>query len=123
MQTFSNTASEAIGLAERLSRVEKRRAPGTVGRFDGHDPRLVEATDGFVRHASPDTDDFFHVPKGRPTIGMDVGEVTLGPGKGCVVPMGGEHRPVAHGEVHVLPIEAAGRPNTGGPATAAKTTL
>jgi len=36
-----------------------------------------------------------------------------------VVPRGVEHRPVAHGEVHILLIEPTGTPNTGDKATAA----
>ena len=85
---------------------------------------LVKASGEFVRHSHPDTDDFFHVLQGRLTIEMDAGDVTLGPGEVYVVPKGVEHRPVAHGEVHMLLIEPAGTPNTGDPETAAtRTTL
>ena len=43
------------------------------------------------------------------------------PGEVFVVPKGVEHRPVAHGEVHILLIEPTGTPtpNTGDRATAA----
>ena len=121
----SESASpEAIDLAERLSRFEAHWSPRTVGSFNGHDLMLVKASGEFVRHSHPDTDDFFHVLQGRLTIEMDAGDVTLGPGEVYVVPKGVEHRPVAHGEVHMLLIEPAGTPNTGDPETAVrKTTL
>jgi hypothetical protein len=35
------------------------------------------------------------------------------------VPRGIEHKPVAHGEVHILLIEPTGTPNSGDQATAA----
>ena len=57
--------------------------------------------------------------KGRLTIELRDGSVTLGPGELFVVPRGVEHRPVAAEEVHVLLIEPTGTPNTGDPATAA----
>ena len=110
---------EPIDLAAKLARFDDRWSPRIVGRFNGHDLMVVKAEGEFVRHSHPDTDDFFHVLKGRLTIEMDAGNVTLGPGDVYVVPKGVEHRPVAHGEVHMLLIEPAGTPNTGDPATAA----
>lgn len=44
--------------------------------------------------------------EGRESLWLDAGEL-------CVVPRGREHRPVAHGEVHVLLFEPAGTLNTG----------
>ena len=70
-------------------------------------------------HSHPDTDDFFLVLKGRLTIQLRDGDVTLGPGELYVVPKGVEHRPVAEEETHLLLIEPAGTPNTGEAATAA----
>ena len=57
--------------------------------------------------------------KGRLTIRLRSGDVTLGPGEMYVVPKGVEHRPVAREEVHLLLIEPTGTPNTGDVATAA----
>lgn len=109
----------AVNLAERLSRFDERWSPKIVGSFNGHDLMVVKAEGEFVRHAHPDTDDFFFVLEGRLTIEMDGGDVTLGPGELYVVPRGVAHRPVAHGETHLLLIEPEGTPNTGDPETAA----
>jgi len=109
----------AVNLAERLARFEDRWSPKVIGRFNGHDLMLVKAEGEFVRHSHPDTDDFFLVLEGRLTIEMEAGDVTLGPGELYVVPKGVEHRPVAHGVVHMFLIEPEGTPNTGDAATAA----
>ena len=83
---------------------------------------MVAKLDGpFVWHSHPDTDDFFLVLHGRLDIELRDRTVTLGPGQLFVVPKGVEHRPVAHGEVHILLIEPTGTVNTGdagGPMTA-----
>jgi mannose-6-phosphate isomerase-like protein (cupin superfamily) len=59
------------------------------------------------------------VLKGRLTIRMRGGDVTLSPGELFVVPKGMEHCPVAEEELHMLLIEPTGTPNTGDRATAA----
>ena len=56
---------------------------------------------------------------GRRIVELRDRTVTLNPGEVFVVPRGVEHRPVAHGEVHILLIEPTGTPNTGDEATAA----
>ena len=45
---------------------------------------------------------------------MYEGDVELGPGELFIVPKGVEHCPRSDEEVHVLLIEPAGTPNTGG---------
>ena len=105
-----------------------------VGReADEHEPwfnqTLTTVNDSVVRlgviegdfhwHKHDDTDDFFLVLKGTLDIELRDRTVTLNPGEVFVVPKGVEHRPVAHGEVHILLIEPTGTPNTGDAATAA----
>lgn len=109
----------AINLASKLSTFSDRWAPRRVARFNGHDVMVTKLEGPFVWHAHSDTDDFFLVLDGRLDIELPDGTVTLGPGELFVVPVGVQHRPVAHGEVHVLLIERSGTPNTGDPATAA----
>lgn len=53
------------------------------------------------------------------TLETEQGNVEMKQGDLYVVPRGVMHRPVAHGEVHVMLIEPAGEPNSGDPATAA----
>lgn len=109
----------AINLAEKLSTFVEHWQPRTVGQFNGHDLMVVKVQGEFVWHKHDNTDDFFLVLKGRVTIQMREGEVTLGPGEMFVVPKGVEHRPVAEEEAHILLIEPSGTPNTGDPETAA----
>lgn len=111
-----------INLAEKLEMFSERWSPKIVGGFNGHDLLVVKLKGEFVWHSHPDTDDFFHVLKGRLRIEMRDGDVELGPGEIYVVPKGVEHRPVAEEEVELLLIEPAGTPNTGDPETAAKKT-
>ena len=111
---------DPINLAAKLSAFTDTFQPRTVGQFNGHDLMVVKVKGEFVWHSHPDTDDFFLVLKGRLTIRMREGNVTLGPGEMFVVPKGVEHCPVAEEETHILLIEPRGTPNTGDVATAAK---
>lgn len=108
-----------INLAQKLATFTEHWQPRTVGQFNGHDLMVVKVKGEFVWHKHDDTDDFFLVLKGRITIQMREGNVTLGPGEVFVVPKGVEHRPVAEEEAHILLIEPSGTPNTGSPETAA----
>ena len=110
----------SINLAEKLSLFTEHFQPRTVGQFNGHDLMVVKVKGPFVWHKHDDTDDFFLVLKGRITIQMRDGDVTLGPGEMFVVPKGIEHCPVAEEEAHILLIEPTNTPNTGDLKTAAK---
>ena len=109
----------SINLAEKLATFTEHWQPRTVSTFNGHDLMVVKFKGEFTWHSHADTDDFFLVLKGRVTIQMRDGNVTLGPGELFVVPKGVEHCPRADEEVHVLLIERTGTPNSGDPATAA----
>jgi mannose-6-phosphate isomerase-like protein (cupin superfamily) len=108
-----------INLAEKLTTFSDHWQPRTVGVFNGHDLMVVKVKGEFKWHKHDDTDDFFLVLKGRLTIRLREGNVTLGPGEMFVVPKGAEHCPVAEEEVHMLLIEPTGTPNTGDTKTAA----
>ena len=108
-----------INLAEKLSAFTEHWQPRTVGEFNGHDLMVVKVKGMFVWHKHDNTDDFFLVLKGRVTIQMRDGNVTLGPGEMFVVPKGVEHCPMAEDEAHLLLIEPSGTPNTGNAETAA----
>jgi mannose-6-phosphate isomerase-like protein (cupin superfamily) len=83
-----------LNLAEKLSTFTEYWQPRTVGEFNGHDLMVVKVTGAFVWHKHDGTDDFFLVLKGRVTIQMRDGNVSLGPGEMFVVPKGVEHCPV-----------------------------
>jgi mannose-6-phosphate isomerase-like protein (cupin superfamily) len=114
--------AEAVNLAAKLSLFEERWSPKIVASFNGHDVMVVNVKGRFVWHSHPETDDFFLVLRGRLTIELRDGAVSLGPGELYVVPRGIEHRPVAEEETELLLIEPAGTPNTGDPDTAARKT-
>ena len=103
----------SINLAEKLGSFSDHWSPKIVGSFNGHDILVVKVKGEFVWHSHPDTDDFFHVLKGRLRIEMRDGDVEVGPGEIFVVPQGVEHRPVALEETHELLFEPAGTLNTG----------
>ena len=109
----------AINLAGKLATFAEHWQPRVVGAFNGHDIMVVKVKGEFVWHQHDDTDDFFLVLKGRITVRMHEGDVTLGPGELFVVPRGVQHCPVAEEEAHLLLIEPRGTPNTGDAATAA----
>jgi mannose-6-phosphate isomerase-like protein (cupin superfamily) len=110
---------QAINLAEKLAAFTDHWQPRTVGSFNGHDLMVVKVKGEFVWHEHADTDDFFLVLKGKVTIQMEEGDVTLGPGELFVVPKGVRHCPRADEEAHLLLIEPTGTPNTGNVDTAA----
>jgi mannose-6-phosphate isomerase-like protein (cupin superfamily) len=113
------TAMQSINLADKLATFSEHWQPRVVGQFNGHDLMVVKVRGEFVWHRHDDTDDFFLVLRGRLTIRMRDGDVSVGPGELFVVPKGAEHCPVAEEEAHLLLIEPTGTPNTGDPATAA----
>lgn len=110
--------TKKVNLKEKLSLFSEYWSPKTVAQFNGHEIMVVKANDEFVWHSHPDTDDFFLVLQGDLTIELPDRHVHLGPNELFVVPRGVKHRPVAHGEVHLLIIEPSGTPNTGDEKTA-----
>lgn len=113
------SAPTKITLSEKLSQFSDLWAPRVVATFNGHDIMIVKVQGSFVRHAHADTDDLFLVLKGRLTIRLSDGDVTLEEGELLVIPRGVEHEPYAEEETQLLIMERAGTPNTGDPTTAA----
>jgi len=108
-----------VNLEQKLGAFTDHWSPKIAASFNGHDVMVVKVKGEFVWHSHPDTDDFFLVLKGRLTIQLRGGNVTLDPGDLYIVPKGIEHCPVAEEETHLLLIEPVGTPNTGDAATAA----
>jgi mannose-6-phosphate isomerase-like protein (cupin superfamily) len=103
-----------VNLAEKLALFDEHWSPKTVAKLNDYDIHLVKVQGEFVWHKHDDTDEFFLVLKGHLTIQMRDGDVELGPGELFVVPKGVEHCPKCEEEVHLMLIELAGTPNTGG---------
>jgi mannose-6-phosphate isomerase-like protein (cupin superfamily) len=111
-------ANRPINIADKLTLFSEQWKPKIIASYNGNDVMVVKLQGEFKWHSHPDTDDFFHVIKGRLTIQLRTGNVTLGPGEMYIVPKGVEHCPIAEEECHLLLIEPAGTPNTGNAATA-----
>jgi mannose-6-phosphate isomerase-like protein (cupin superfamily) len=116
---FDARMMKAIDLAAKLATFEEHWQPRVVGQFNGHDLMVAKVKGEFVWHQHDDTDDFFLVLKGRITIRLPDGNVSVGQGEVFVVPRGVQHCPFAEEEAHILLIEPTGTPNTGDAATAA----
>jgi mannose-6-phosphate isomerase-like protein (cupin superfamily) len=111
-------ANQPINISDKLALFSEQWKPKIIASYNGNDVMVVKLKGEFTWHSHPDTDDFFHVIKGRLTIQLRDGNVTLGPGEMYIVPRGVEHCPLAEEECHVLLIEPKGTPNTGDAATA-----
>lgn len=70
---------EPVDLAAKLAAFGEHWSPRIVAGFNGHDVMVVKVQGEFVWHSHPETDDFFFVLKGRLTIRMREGDVTLCP--------------------------------------------
>ena len=108
-----------IDLLPAAASIDALWSPRVAAKINDTYVKLARIQGEFVWHSHDDTDDFFLVLKGRITIRMRDGDVSLGPGELFVVPKGVEHCPIAEEEAHLLLIEPAGTPNTGMAATAA----
>ena len=104
---------DKVDRAEKLASFDEAFRPKIVGTYNGNKIQIGKVRGEFVWHTHDDTDDFFMVLRGRLTIQLRDGDVTLGPGEVYVVPRGVEHCPRADEETHVLLIEPLGTVNTG----------
>lgn len=105
---------KAINLAEKLARFDELWTPKIVGELNGQYVKLAKGLGEMPWHAHANEDEFFMVVKGRLTIRMRDGEVTLGSGDCYIVPRGVEHSPKADEETHVMLFEPKATAHTGG---------
>ena len=104
---------QKVVLADKLAQFDERWSPRVVGELNGQHVKLVKLEGEFVWHHHEDEDELFLVLEGDLTIELRDGATHLAPGEFAIVPRGVEHKPVAHGEVHVLVFEPASTLNTG----------
>ncbi len=72
--------TEKINLKEKLALPDGVHQPGIVGHINDHKLQVVRARGPFVRHRHGETDDFFLVLGGHPTIHLRDRDVELDPG-------------------------------------------
>ena len=102
-----------VRLAEKFAAFDDHWSPKIVARINDIDLKLVKVEGDFVWHRHEDADEFFLVHRGRVTIEMRDGEVSLKAGDCFVVPRGVEHRPRTEAECELLLLEPIGTSNTG----------
>jgi mannose-6-phosphate isomerase-like protein (cupin superfamily) len=102
-----------VNLSDRMSRIPDHWHPRIVGQLNGQHVKLARLSGEFVWHSHRAADELFLVLAGRLDIELRDCTIELDEGEFFIVPRGVEHRPVAHGEVHVLLFEPAGTLNTG----------
>jgi mannose-6-phosphate isomerase-like protein (cupin superfamily) len=97
--------SEAINLAEKLSKFSEHWSPRVVAEMNDYQFKIVKFIGEFVWHDHKDTDEVFLVLKGEMEIGFRDRSVKLKAGEMFVVPKGVEHKPRAQLECHAMVIE------------------
>ena len=102
-----------VNLAEKINAVGGVWSPGIVGHINDWKVAVVGVQGAFVWHMHDNTDEFFLVLHGQPTIQRCDRDVELSEGEMFVVPRGIEHCPTADREAQVRLIEPRGTVNTG----------
>jgi mannose-6-phosphate isomerase-like protein (cupin superfamily) len=105
--------SEKFNLNEKFSRISEHWRPKVVATPNGQEVKIVKVQGIFPWHHHDAEDEFFLVWKGRFRIEFRDHVVDLGPGEGCLVPRGVEHRTAADAEAEVLVFEPVATRNTG----------
>lgn len=105
--------SEAINLAEKLSKFTQQWSPRVIAEMNDYQFKLVKLQGEFVWHDHKDTDEVFLVVHGEMQIGFRDRDVTVRAGEMFVVPRGVEHITRAANECHALIVEPRGVVNTG----------
>jgi mannose-6-phosphate isomerase-like protein (cupin superfamily) len=102
-----------VSIDEKLSLFDALWTPKIVAEVNDTHVKLAKVQGDLVWHSHADEDELFLVIRGRLTLELRDGAVTLEPGEMVVIPRGVEHRPVAEEETHILLIERKGIRHTG----------
>ena len=104
---------EPVNLDTMLARFAEHWSPKRIAQVNNYDVRIVKVQGEFTWHKHEDTDEFFLVLGGQPTIQLRDRDVVLGPRELFVVPRGVEHCPRADAETALLLFEPGNVVNTG----------
>jgi mannose-6-phosphate isomerase-like protein (cupin superfamily) len=102
-----------INLTEKFARFHDHWSPKIIADLNDSHVKLVKVQGEFMWHHHAGEDELFLVLRGRLTIELRDGSVTLGPGELVVIPRGVEHRPVAPDEVELMLVEPSRIQHTG----------
>lgn len=104
---------QKVSVAGKLELIDQLWTPKIVAEVNDTHVKLAKIHGDLVWHSHADEDELFLVIRGRLTLELRDGSVTLDPGEMVVIPRGVEHRPVAEEETHILLIEKKGIRHTG----------
>jgi mannose-6-phosphate isomerase-like protein (cupin superfamily) len=106
-------AVDKANLAQKFSLFSEHWSPKIVGEVNDSYVKLVKVKGEFTWHSHENEDELFLVVKGRLTIRLRDGDVTISEGEFFIVPKGVEHLPIAEEEAHILLLEPKSTLNTG----------
>lgn len=104
---------DKVDLAAAFASFDETWSPRIVAELNGQTVKIAKFEGAFDWHHHENEDELFWVVRGKVTIRLRDGDVTLGPGELYVVPRGVEHKPVADGVADVVMFEPASTLNTG----------
>lgn len=104
---------ERVNLAQKFSLFSDHWSPRIAGELNGQHVKLVKVQGEFVWHHHEEEDELFLVVKGRLTLRLRDGDLTLEEGEFAIIPRGVEHMPIAEEETHILLLEPKSTLNTG----------
>lgn len=104
---------QVVNLQEKLASFSDTWSPKVVGALNGQHVKLAKLEGEFIWHQHAEEDELFLVLQGELEIELRDRRLRLREGEFCIVPRGIEHKPVAHGEAHVLLFEPTSTRNTG----------
>jgi mannose-6-phosphate isomerase-like protein (cupin superfamily) len=102
-----------VNLVQKFGLIRDYWSPKIAGQLNGQYVKLAKLKGEFLWHQHEKEDELFLVTKGKLTIQLRDGDVSLTEGEFFIVPAGVEHRPVAPEEVHALMLEPISTLNTG----------
>jgi mannose-6-phosphate isomerase-like protein (cupin superfamily) len=109
---------QKVNIAEAFETIDEYWSQKTIGEANGQLFKLAKGTGATNWHKHDDQDELFIVYEGRLVIELRDRDVDLITGEMFIVPRGIEHRPVAHGEAHILVVgstitstKEGGKPN------------
>jgi len=102
-----------VNLVQKFGLIRDYWCPKIAGQLNGQYVKLAKLKGEFLWHQHEKEDELFLVTKGKLTIQLRDGDVSLTEGEFFIVPAGVEHRPVAPEEVHALMLEPISTLNTG----------
>ena len=102
-----------VNLAEKFSRFSEHWSPKIIGEVNDSYVKAVKFKGEFLWHHHENEDELFLVVRGKLTMRLRDGTVTVNPGEFIIIPRGVEHLPVADEETHVILLEPKSTLNTG----------